>query len=153
MEKLNALDIYTFQQISNFTEEDVQLVTEVIEYFPGRIERDEWILQARELIRIEGKKSELLRRIRERKDILYYDQFRVALKHKANNLTMIKGISLWIEERLNLLDIYTFEQISKLTPADIETISEVLEISSGRINREKWVSQALAYVMVQSAVA
>ena len=153
MEKLNALDIYTFQQISNFTEEDVQLVTEVIEYFPGRIERDEWILQARELIRIAGKKSELLRRIRERKDILYYDRFRVALKHKANNLTMINGISLWIEERLNLLNIYTFEQISKLTPADIETISEVLEISSGRINREKWVSQALAYVMVQSAVA
>jgi predicted flap endonuclease-1-like 5' DNA nuclease len=60
---------------------------------------------------------------------------------------------LWIEERLNLLDIYTFEQISKLTPADIATISEVLEISSGRINREKWVSQALAYVMVQSSVA
>jgi predicted flap endonuclease-1-like 5' DNA nuclease len=153
MEKLNALDIYTFQQISNFTEDDVQLVTEVIEYFPGRIERDEWILQARELIRIAGKKSELLRRIRERKDILYYDQFRVSLKHKANNLTLIKGISLWIEERLNLLDIYTFEQISKFTPADIETISDILEISSGRIIREKWVGQALAHVMMQNAVA
>jgi predicted flap endonuclease-1-like 5' DNA nuclease len=142
MEKLNALDIYTFQQISNFTNEDVQLVTDVIEYFPGRIERDEWILQASELVRISGKKSELLKRIRERKDLLYYDRLRVSHKHLANNLTLIKGISLWIEERLNLLDIFTFEQISKLTATDIETITEILEISPGRIKRDKWVLQA-----------
>ncbi len=101
MEKLNALDIYTFQQISNFTEEDVQLVTEVIEYFPGRIERDEWIFRPRELIRIAGKKSELLKRIRDRKERIYYDSYGVAHKHQANNLTLIKGIGLWIEERLN----------------------------------------------------
>jgi len=141
-EKLNALDIYTFRQISNFTEEDVQLVTEVIEYFPGRIERDEWILQAQELVRIAGKKSELLKRIRERKERIYYERLGVARKHQANNLTLIKGIGLWIEERLNMLDIYTFEQISKLTPADVETITEILEISPGRIDRDNWVSQA-----------
>jgi len=141
-EKLNVLDIYTFRQISNFTEEDVELVTEVIEYFPGRIERDEWILQAQELVRIAGKKSELLKRIRERKGRIYYDRLGVAHKHQANNLTLIKGIGLWVEERLNLLDIYTFEQISKLTPADVETITEILEISPGRIDRDNWVNQA-----------
>ncbi|MBN2348148.1 MAG: hypothetical protein JXJ22_04885 [Bacteroidales bacterium] len=141
-EKLNALDIYTFRQISNFIDEDVDLVTEVIEYFPGRIERDEWILQAQELIRIEGKKSELLKRIRDRKDRIYYDRLGVAHKHQANNLTRIKGISLWIEERLNVLDIYTFKQISNLTPKDVETISEILEISPDRINRDDWVTQA-----------
>jgi predicted flap endonuclease-1-like 5' DNA nuclease len=141
-EKLNVLDIYTFRQISNFTEEDVQLVTEVIEYFPGRIERDEWILQAQELVRIAGKKSELLQRIRERKGRIYYDRLGVAHKHQANNLTLIKGIGLWIEERLNMLDIYTFEQISKLTPTDVETITEILEISPGRIDRDNWVRQA-----------
>ena len=101
-EKLNAIDIYTFQQINNFTEEDVELVTEVIEYFPGRIERDEWILQARELVQIAGKKSELIKRIRERKEGIYHNRLGVAHKHEANNLTLIKGIGLWIEERLNL---------------------------------------------------
>ncbi len=115
-EKLNALDIFTFRQISNFTDEDVQLVTEAIEYFPGRIERDEWIHQARELVQISGKKAELLKHIRERKDRIYYDRLGIAHKHQANNLTLIKGIGSWIEERLNMLDIYTFEQISKLTP-------------------------------------
>jgi predicted flap endonuclease-1-like 5' DNA nuclease len=141
-EKLNALDIFTFRQISNFTDEDVQVVTEAIEYFPGRIERDEWILQAQELVRLAGKKSELHKRIMERKGRIYYDRLGRAHKHQANNLTLIKGIGLWIEERLNLLDIYTFEQISKLTPADIDTITEILEISPGRIDRDNWVSQA-----------
>jgi len=141
-EKLNMLEIYTFKQISNFTEEDVQIVTEAIEYFPGRIERDEWILQAGELVRIAGNKSELLKRIRERKGRIYFDRLGIAHKHQANNLTLINGISLWIEERLNMLDIYTFKQISNLTPADVETITEILEISPGRIEQDNWVNQA-----------
>ena len=141
-EKLNALDIYTFRQISKFTEEDVHTVTEVIEYFPGRIERDEWILQAQELVRIEGKKSELHKRIRERKDRIYYDRLGMADKYEANNLTLINGIELWIEERLHMLDIFTFDQISKLTAEDVQTITEVLEISQGRIDKDKWVGQA-----------
>lgn len=141
-EKLNILDIYTFRQISNFTEEDIHAVTDVIEYFPGRIERDEWIPQAQELVRIAGKKSDLLKRIRERKGLIYYDRLGIAHKHQANNLTLIKGIGLWIEERLNTLDLYTFEQISKLTAADIETITGILEISPDRIDRDNWVSQA-----------
>ncbi len=141
-EKLNALDIYTFRQISNFTKEDEQTVTDAIEYFHGRIERDEWILQAKELVRIAGKKTELMNRIRERKDRIYFDRLGIAHKHQANNLTLIKGITLWIEERLNVLGIYTFEQISKLTHQDVESITEILEITPGSINREHWVNQA-----------
>jgi predicted flap endonuclease-1-like 5' DNA nuclease len=141
-EKLNALDIFTFRQISNFTKEDIVTVTEAIEYFPGRIERDEWILQARELIRIAGKKSELLKRIRDRKGRIYYDRLGIAHKHEANNLTLIDGLGLWVEERLNTLGIYTFSQISKLTHTDIETITEVLEIIPGRIEQDNWVGQA-----------
>jgi predicted flap endonuclease-1-like 5' DNA nuclease len=141
-EKLNVLDIYTFRQISNFTKEDVETVTEAIEYFPGRIERDEWILQAKELVRIAGNKSELLKRIRDRQGRIYFDRLGIAHKHEANNLTLIDGLGLWVEERLNLLGIYTFAQISKLTHEDIETITEVLEIIPGRIEKDNWVGQA-----------
>ncbi len=141
-EKLNALEIYTFRQISNFTREDVAAVTEAIEYFPGRIERDEWILQARDLVRIAGKKSDLMKRIRDRKGRIYFDRLGIAHKHEANNLTLIDGLGLWVEERLNMLGIYTFDQISKLTHSDIETITEVLEIIPGRIEQDKWVEQA-----------
>jgi len=141
-EKLNALDIFTFRQISNFTKEDIVTVTEAIEFFPGRIERDEWILQARELMRIAGKKSDLLKRIRDRKGRIYYDRLGIGHKYEANNLTLIDGLGLWVEERLNTLGIYTFSQISKLTHTDIETITEVLELIPGRIEKDKWVDQA-----------
>jgi predicted flap endonuclease-1-like 5' DNA nuclease len=141
-EKLHVLDIYTFRQISNFTDEDIHAVTEAIEYFPGRIERDEWIEQAKELVRIEGKKTELLKRIEERKSLIPFDRLGVAHKHHANNLTLIKGIGLWIEERLNMINIYTFKQISKLTPADVKTITEILEIKPGRIDKDNWINQA-----------
>ena len=47
--KLNALGIYTFAQISRFTKEDVESVTKAIEFFPGRIERDNWVGQASKL--------------------------------------------------------------------------------------------------------
>ena len=142
MEKLNAIEIYTFRQISNFTNEDIDAVTEAIEFFPGRIERDEWIIQAKELVRIAGNKSELLKRIRDRQGRIFYDRLGFAHKHEANNLTLIKGLGLWVEERLNTLGIYTFDQISKLTREDIDTITEVLEIIPGYIENDNWVGQA-----------
>jgi predicted flap endonuclease-1-like 5' DNA nuclease len=145
-EKLNALDIFTYSQISNFTDEDIVSVTEAIEYFHGRIERDEWIEQAKELVRIEGNKVELLKRISARKATIYYDRLGVAQAHEANNLTKIKGVSRWIEEKLNTLELYTFMQISKLTQVDVKTIAEILEIDADRINKEKWIEQASAFV-------
>ena len=45
-EKLNALSIYTFNQISNMTHEIEEQVNNAIEFFPGRIRRDEWVKQA-----------------------------------------------------------------------------------------------------------
>ncbi|MEM6845259.1 MAG: hypothetical protein AAF944_03880 [Bacteroidota bacterium] len=44
--KLNALGIYTFAQIANFTDEDKERVNDAIEFFPGRISRDNWVGQA-----------------------------------------------------------------------------------------------------------
>ena len=49
--KLHAIGIYTFQQVANFTKEDIDKVNDIIEFFPGRIERDNWVGQAAELAR------------------------------------------------------------------------------------------------------
>ena len=55
-EKLNALGIFTFSQISKMTSELEQQVNEAIEFFPGRVKRDEWANQAKALLEgaIEG---------------------------------------------------------------------------------------------------
>lgn len=51
-EKLNEIGIYTIDQISNFTYNDIQILTELIDFFPGRIEKDDWIGQAKSLKKI-----------------------------------------------------------------------------------------------------
>lgn len=54
--KLNKLGIYTYEQISKFTEEDIETVTELIKFFPDRIKNDQWIVKARNLL-CENEKS------------------------------------------------------------------------------------------------
>lgn len=49
--KLQAAGLYTFQQIANLNRDDVDQVNDVIEFFPGRIERENWVGQALELSR------------------------------------------------------------------------------------------------------
>lgn len=49
--KLNALGIYTFKQIANFTDKDKDIVNEAIEFFKGRIKRDNWVEQAKDFIK------------------------------------------------------------------------------------------------------
>lgn len=47
--KLYSLDIYTFRQISELSGEGVEHLADVIEVFPDRIHRDNWIGQATKL--------------------------------------------------------------------------------------------------------
>ncbi len=49
--RLNMLGIYNFQQLSELDPEMVDRVGAAIEFFPGRIERENWIGQARFLSR------------------------------------------------------------------------------------------------------
>lgn len=140
--KLNALDIYTFQQIANFTLEDENGVTEALEYFPGRIDRDEWVPQAQELVHSGGKKTALFERLKRRKDKIDYSKIGLAHPEEADDLTEIKGIGEFIQEKLNVLDIYTFQQISRFTEQDIETVTDVIEHFPGRIQRDNWVDQS-----------
>jgi predicted flap endonuclease-1-like 5' DNA nuclease len=45
-QKLNEIGIYNFKQIGRFSEEDIRTITELIDFFPGRIDRDNWVAQA-----------------------------------------------------------------------------------------------------------
>lgn len=48
--KLNGIGIFTYQQISKFTTNDMTDITDLITFFPGRIERDNWVKQAINLV-------------------------------------------------------------------------------------------------------
>lgn len=46
---LNAKGVYYYRQIAAWSAKDIKMVDEIIDSFPGRIERDEWVKQAAEL--------------------------------------------------------------------------------------------------------
>lgn len=49
--KLNRLGIYSFEQISQLDEELIGKLTDAIQFFPGRILRDDWVGQAKGLMK------------------------------------------------------------------------------------------------------
>ncbi|BAO56256.1 hypothetical protein [Nonlabens marinus] len=55
-EKLNEIGIYNYSQLSNMTDQDMLGITQLIDFFPGRIHRDDWKGQAAALL-IEKKKE------------------------------------------------------------------------------------------------
>ncbi len=61
---------------------------------------------------------------------------------EKDNLTAIKGIGPFIEKRLNMLGIYTFKQLSELTPELMDRVGNAIEFFPGRIQRENWIGQA-----------
>jgi len=48
--KLNDIGIYTFEQITQLDDELIGYITEAIQFFPGRIQRDDWVGQAKKLL-------------------------------------------------------------------------------------------------------
>ncbi|MFA9475914.1 MAG: ABC transporter, partial [Filomicrobium sp.] len=44
--KLNAMGVYSYEQIANWSSEEIQRVSSALD-FKGRIEREGWVQQAR----------------------------------------------------------------------------------------------------------
>ena len=62
---------------------------------------------------------------------------------QKDNLTRIKGIGLKIDETLNSMGIYHFDQIASWTPEHAKWVDSQTAFP-GRVQREKWVEQAKA---------
>ena len=57
-EKLNALGIFTYEQLANFDRKTEDEVNDAIEHYKGRIRRDEWVKQAQDIIGAKAKADE-----------------------------------------------------------------------------------------------
>lgn len=73
---------------------------------------------------------------------LNFESFGKASADEKDDLKLISGIGPFIEEKLNGIGIYTFDQISKFKKEDIETVTELIKFFPGRIERDKWTDQA-----------
>ncbi|MDH7445704.1 hypothetical protein [Aquimarina sp. 2201CG14-23] len=73
---------------------------------------------------------------------LNFASFGTADESQKDDLKLISGVGPFIEKKLNSIGIYTFDQISKFTKEDIDTVTELIQFFPGRIERDNWKDQA-----------
>ncbi len=154
--KLKKIGITRFEQIAKWEHSDILNINEQME-FSGRIEREDWIGQARRLMSgeeavIDGTTAEVDPR-HHKSSVENFPSAESAGKLDAvsslslpvsggrDDLKRIAGIGIVLEEQLNQMGYTHYVHIRNLTPYDIRKISERLEFT-GRIEREDWMGQA-----------
>ena len=143
---LNKCGIYHFEQIANFKRKDVATVDEMLN-FRGRIDRDEWIKQARILMRnataaTEKDKPKAKRNTNNSTRPRVKPLGMKRPKGELDDLQLITGVGPKLERKLHRLGIYHFEQIAEFTHEDIELLDSKLGTYRGRVKRDRWPKQA-----------
>ena len=124
-EKLHGIGVYHYSQIAEFTPSDIENINTHLS-FPGRIERDEWIPQAKELLQGgEGRKLKYLE----------------GPDGDPDDLKLISGVGPVLEKKLNEMGIFHFWQIAKFGDKDIDLVNDAMAFP-GRIERDEWIAQA-----------
>lgn len=167
-EKLNALGIYKYSQIVNLSDEQVDIVTEIIGFFAGRIKRDNWNEQAQALMpqtapKKEAPKKEIAPKPEAKKEApkqkeapkkeeqkeeqveeltLDFDRIGVAAEDAADDLTNIKGIGPATAKKLDASGIRSYQQLANLKAKDEKIVAEMIGFAASRIKKDNWSKQA-----------
>ena len=161
-DKLNAEGIYFYQQVADFNEDNTKWVDNHMA-FPGRIHREDWIGQAKVLVGQKGSASSgsgstsgaaakpaasavgsALGSSGAVPESMKPTLLSSPEGGKADDLKRIKGIGKVLERNLHEMGIYHYEQLAALTPDNIKWLTDYVSFPDGRIDDEKWTSQAKA---------
>ena len=157
-EKLNALGITTYRQIANMDAKLETQVNEAIEFFPGRVKRDQWANQAKILlgedVKLDEKalkQAEELERISKKAESIDFATLGVATLDEKDDLQTIKGIGPFIAEKLYALGIYTFEQVGNMTPEIEEQVNKAIEFFQDVLSEMNGRSKPVNFTKVNSS--
>lgn len=87
-------------------------------------------------------KAEDLERVAKKAEKIDFATIGIASASDKDNLQEMKGMGPFIEEKLNALGIFKFEQIAKMTSVIEEEVNVAIEFFPGRVKRDEWVKQA-----------
>lgn len=148
--KLNALGINTFMQIAAWKPKDEVAFGEKLE-FPGRIEREEWVRQAKNLASggipedaaqsAGGSAKAPARKAAAPARTQMAAKLAKPVGGKPDNLTLINGIGNVIEKKLHAMGVFHFEQIANWTKVQAGDFSKAVGFP-GRAERENWMKEA-----------
>jgi len=148
--RLNAAGVQAFSQIAGWSAKD-QREMGVRLAFPGRIEREDWVKQAKILAK--GGTTQFAKRVDKGEVSSSVGKASVGDLGKkpsvmssapadgGDDLTLIGGVGGALEKKLIAMGIYSFEQISKWDKDQQTWVSNELGFP-GRVERENWVAEA-----------
>jgi len=76
------------------------------------------------------------------KPSLNFASFGKATEAEKDDLKKITGVGPLIENKLNSLGIYKFDQISRFSDEDIKNVTDLIKFFPGRILRDDWRGQS-----------
>jgi len=153
---LNGKRVTRFEHIARWKKADVARYAEMLEGFPDRIERDEWVLSAKQILAgtynweerrkareaLNKKKPAAKKKAAAKKAAVTADGKKTTRKDGNDDLKLIFGIGPKIEKMLNKDGVNNFEDIAAWKKADIARYADKLDGFSDRIEREEWVLSA-----------
>jgi NADH-quinone oxidoreductase subunit E len=140
---LNDFGIQSWEQLAAFTKADVVKVDAALEDFPGRIERDEWVAQAKAILKNGHKPLDKPAPKPRPKPAWQKGTTKLGTPGAAHkdDLKVVNGIGPVLEKTLNEYGIQSWEQLATFTRKDVSTVDDALSFP-GRIDRDEWMKQA-----------
>lgn len=89
-----------------------------------------------------SRQDEALARVRARAAKIDLSHLGTAEANQRDDLMQIDSIGIFTQKKLNVLGIYTIEQIANFRTEDEQRINAAIEFPPGRIARDQWGTQA-----------
>ena len=148
--RLNTVGVMQFAQIAGWSAKEQRDMGERLA-FPGRIEREEWVKQAKVLAK--GGTTAFAKRVDKGEVDSSKGKAKAGDMGKkpstmakapaagGDNLTLIDGVGNALEKKLFALGVYKFDQIAKWTKDNETWVGNELGFP-GRPERENWVAES-----------
>lgn len=131
--QLNDIGIYTFEQMSRWDGADIHNITQQIRYFPGRIEREDWVGQAVRFMQPQPESEPVPMET-------YSSNINAAYPADHTDLTIIEGIGPKIESLLREAGLNTWDDLAE---ADLDQLHSLLDANNLSFhNPATWTAQA-----------
>lgn len=127
--KLNDIGVYSFEQIAAWTSEDINTITQQLNYFEGRIQKDDWVGQAKKILADPEAFEKGLTTEADKKD-------------PQQSLTVVEGIGAKISAILQKAGIDSLEKLAHTDPSEIEQILEQADPRYRMHDPTTWPAQA-----------
>lgn len=137
--KLNDAGVFTYAEIATWDAAKIAEITQKISFFEGRIEKDDWVGQAKKLLEAPVEETPESSDLGEARGLLAEEAHVVPA---LDNLKLIMGIDEAVEKILFTAGINSFAELAKMDPDEIRNMLVVVDPALSAVDPSAWPAQA-----------